>query len=54
MQMTENKNEKLKRTVPVLTFAEFKQLATERKLPPGNYKIREEDKEIFLEYLKNR
>jgi hypothetical protein len=52
--MSENKNENTKIEVPVLSFEEYKEIIAERKLLPKNYKIQEEDKERFLEYMGNR
>lgn len=49
--MSENKNDNTKIEVPVFTFDEYQKMLAERKPLPRNYKIREEDKERFLEYI---
>ncbi len=49
--MSENKKEDEKREVPVLTFKEYHKILTERRALPPNYKIAEEDKDKFLEYI---
>lgn len=47
--MTENKNDKPKREVLILTYGEYKQRINEGiPLPPGNFKIVEKDKEKFI------
>lgn len=43
--------EENKRKVPVLTLEEYKKIASERKLSPGNYKIRKEDAEEFIKFI---
>ncbi len=50
--MTENKNDKLKRVVPTITLEEYKKGIQEGKpLPPGNFKIRQEDNEEFIRLI---
>ncbi len=47
--MTENKNANPKREVPVLTLEEYKMIINEgKRLPKGNFKIAEKDKDRFL------
>lgn len=56
--MCDKPEDKEKRVVPVFSFDEFMEaLKAGKSLLPGGtgcYKIREEDKEKYLEYLKNR
>lgn len=53
--MTENKTENLKREVPVFSFDEYLEALKKGKSltlgGTGCYKIQEEDKERFLEYI---
>lgn len=55
MQMSEKEDNKEKREVPVFSFDEYLEaLKNGKSLIPGGtgcYKIREEDKERFLEYI---
>lgn len=50
--MTENINDNPKRVVPTITLEEYKKGIQEGKpLPPGNYKIRQEDSEEFIRLI---
>lgn len=45
------KNDNTKIEVPVLSFEQYQKMLAERKPFPRNFKIREEDKERYLESI---
>lgn len=52
--MNDKSDQKVKREVPVLSFEEFLMKEKGEKVIHGPFKVRAEDKEKLMEYLKRR